>query len=307
MDFRKIARIFIIAFALLNIYLIVGIVERQDIQYTSSQPTEEDVYENISESNIALPDLDGTDMESEEVYSLQINATNLLEKEMEANERYSGTLNEEDVYYVSFPSNPIELAGTPADGFTDADFETVKEFVLSDQVMFGEEYTYSRYDTSGRRFVFYQVVDGVPIADGTSELSLFVNESGNVISYQQTLAGPASRQGNPLQLINGARAIEILFLNNEIRQGSEVQKPTLTYRRALHLEDLSMYSPIWIVNIDHSSERNTYRVDAVNGTIIRQSTPSPGSQSPNNSEEPTEEGEEEPDVDEIEDSDGESE
>lgn len=307
MDFRKIARIFIIAFALLNIYLIVGIVERQDIQYTTSQLTEEDVYDNISESNIALPDLEGTDMESEEVYSLQINAEPLLENEIEANENHSGTLNDEGVYYVSFPSNPIELEGTPTDGFTEADFETVKEYVLSDQVMFGEEYTYSRYDISGRRFVFYQVVDGLPIADGTSELSLFVNENGDVISYQQTLAGPASRQGNPLQLINGGRAIEILFLNNEIRQGSEVQKPILTYRRALHLEDLSMYSPIWIVNVDHSSERNTYRVDAVNGTIIRQSTPSSGPQNPNDPAELTGEGEEEPEADEIGNSDAESE
>src|SRR5699024_4700975 len=43
-----------------------------------------------------------------------------------------------------------------------------------------------------------------------------------------------------------------------------------TYRRALHLEDLSMYSPVWLVEVERSSERNLFRVDAVNGTIIKQ-------------------------------------
>jgi len=275
MDFKKIARIFIIAFALLNIYLIVNIVERQDIRHTSSQPTEQNVVASIEASNIELPDLSGTETEAEEVYSLQVNAHDLLAEEMEGSDNFSGTLNDDGSYYASFPSTPIELEGNPADGFTSEDYDQVEEVVASDEMMFGEEYTFSHYDASSRRFVFYQVVDGLPIADGTSEIALFVNDQGEIYSYQQTYAGPVSRQGEPLDLINGTRAIEILFLNNEIRQGSEVQKPILTYRRALYLEDLSMYSPVWLVNIDHSSERNTFRVDAVNGTIIRQSTSPP--------------------------------
>lgn len=295
MDFKKIARIFIWAFALLNIYLLIGVYERQDIQNISSQPTG-DALTNILAADIDLPEnLSATDIEDEEVYSIQINEEALLENEMKSSDIHTGTINAEGAYYKSFPSNPIVLEGTPADGYTDNDVKDVKQFVLSEQVMFGEEYSYNRFDAEGSRFVFYQEIDGIPIMDGTSEISLFVNEEGNVISYEQTYAGQGTRQGRALDLINGTRAIEILFLNNEIRQGSTVELPILTYRRALHLEDLSMYSPVWIVNVDHSSERNTFRVDAVNGTIIRQSTPV---QSENNGEE-TEaetENEEEPET-----------
>ena len=160
--------------------------------------------------------------------------------------------------------------------FTNEDLSLIQNYVLSDDVMFGQAYTFNGFNQEGNRFVFYQEIDGLPITDGTSEISLFLNAEGDVISHQQTYAGPATRQGDPLTLINGTRAIEILFLNNEIRQGSKVFTPTLAYRRALHLEDLSMYSPFWIVEIEHASERNTFRVDAVNGTIIRQSsTPTP--------------------------------
>src|SRR5699024_563577 len=173
-------------------------------------------------------------------------------------------------YYESFPSNPIELEGNPAEGFLEEDYELISEFILSDEVMYGSEYHFVRYDEEGRRFIYNQFVDGIPIEDGTSEISLFVNDTGEIYAYEQTYAGPSTRQGDALELIDATRAIEVLFLNNEILQGSKIGTPLLSYQRALHLEDLSMYSPIWLIDIETSSEINTYRVDAVNGTIIKQ-------------------------------------
>mgnify|MGYP001049299351 CR=1 FL=1 len=271
MDFKKIARIFILTFALLNIYLLISIFGRQDIQYTSSEPTTNDNITNMEELDIELPDLEGMAMQEEEIFPLQINTHHLLADEVKKNDQLTGSLNkDETIYYESFPSNPIKLEGNPIEGFTDEDYDLLKEFVLSDRVMFGLEYHFAGYDEEGKRFMFNQLVDDIPIADGTSEISLYVNETGEIYSYEQTYAGPATRQGNALELIEAMRAIEVLFLNNEIRQDSVVHKPSLSYRRALHLEDLSMYSPVWIVEVDRSSERNTFRVDAVSGTIIKQ-------------------------------------
>lgn len=287
MDFKRIARIFIIAFGLLNIYLVIGVVERQDIQNISSRPSS-DTLTNIEASDIDLPEnLSATEIEDQDVYSLQINTDPLLENEVEESDTHTGTIAETGAYYESFPSNPIVLEGNSVDGYTEEDLNAVRSFVASDRVLFGEEYVFNRFDVEENRFVFYQEVDGIPIADGTSEVSLFVNDEGNIISFEQTYAGPATRQGSPLQLINGTRAIEVLFLNNEIRQGSTVQLPILTYRRALHLEDLSMYSPAWVVNVEHASERNTFRVDAVNGTIIRQPVAAPTEENEEEADEAT--------------------
>lgn len=283
MDFKRIANVFILAFGLLNVYLIVSIVGRVDIQDTSTQPNNEDLIASLSSSNITLPDLEATEVEGREVYSLQMNTHELLETILEESDDLSGTIDDDGVYYESFPSNPIVLDGTPSEGFTDDDMAIVQDFVLSENVMFGEEYGTGQYDEAGRRFVFFQTIDGVPITDGTSEIALYVNEAGEIFAFQQTYAGPETRQGTPLRLINGQRAIEMLFLNNEIRQGSEILQPQLTYRRALHLEDLSMYSPAWLVQIDYASERSTFRVDAVSGTIIRQ--PVTSSDRPENSSE----------------------
>lgn len=279
LDFKRIARIFIIAFGLLNLYLINGIVEREDVQNVSTQPMDSSILSSMSSSNITLPEnLADTSIEDENIYPLQINMHNFLENALEESELNTGTLDDEGIYYTSFPSNRIELEGNPREGYTEKDIERISNFVASEVVLFGEDYRYYRYEQEGNRFFFYQEIDGIPIADGTSEVILFADSEGDIISYQQTYAGPATRQGDPLNIISGTRAVEILFLNNEIRQGSTVRMPTLAYRRALHLEDLSMYSPIWVIVVEYASERNTFRVDAVNGTIIRQvsSTPTDG-------------------------------
>lgn len=290
MDFKRIARIFIIAFGLLNLYLINGIVVREDLQNVSTQPSDSSIIANMASSDIALPDdLSEVSAEDEEIYSLQINNDDLLEEAIEASENRNGTINEDGMYYTSFPSNPIELDGNPEDGYTDQDFNRIINFVQDENVLFGEEYTFNRYDAENNRFVFYQEVDGLPIADGTSEVILFADSEGNIISFQQTYAGNASRQGESLTLISGTRAIEILFLNNEIRQGSTIEMPMLVYRRALYLEDLSMYSPVWHVVVNYASERNTFRVDAVNGTIIRQATPTPSETDSESSEDENDE------------------
>ena len=92
MDFKRIARIFILAFGFLNIYLFIGVVERQDTQNISSQPTS-DILANIGDSNIELPgNLSSTDADNLEVYSLQVNENTFLRDASRASETPVGTV-----------------------------------------------------------------------------------------------------------------------------------------------------------------------------------------------------------------------
>lgn len=270
MDFKKIAHIFMVAFLFLNLYLIYGILERKDIQHTSSSEESNNVIENMKEMDIILPDdIDDLEIKNKEVFSIQVDSHELMKNKIEDSDRYSGVLNEEGIYYVSFPSSPLELEGNPSEGFIKEDYQLIRDYMATSQVMFGSEYNNLQYDEQGKRFVLYQHVDELPIIDGSSEISFFVNQEGEIYAFQQSYAGPVSRQGNPLNLIDGKRAIELLFINNEIREGFEIKKPVLAYHRALHLEDLTMYSPVWSIDVVRSSERDNFRVDAVNGTIIK--------------------------------------
>jgi len=265
MDFKKIENIFLITFLLLNIYLLVSYFNRNDIQQATSTLGQVNLIREMEQIGIELPTLQE---EERDVFYVQADSNQLLEDNVDQLENQAGSVAEDGSLYTSILSDPIELEGSPEEGFTEGDYAELNDFVFNGSVLFGEEYVYFRYDRSQNRFIYTQEVEGMPVADGTSEISLFYGRDGNVISYQQTYAGPMMPQGSTQSIITDKQAIEILFQNNEISSNSTVSQPILSYYRTLHLEDLSMYGPVWFVPVRDSSGERILRVDALERTII---------------------------------------
>ncbi|MCC5896060.1 MAG: two-component system regulatory protein YycI [Alkalibacterium sp.] len=265
MDFKKIENIFLITFLFLNIYLLIGFLNRSDLQYASTAPDQVNLIREMEQIGIELPTLNE---EQQNVFYVQADRNNLLEENSNQLENQAGSIAQDGTLYTSILSDPIEIEGNPDDGFTEADYTRLDEFIESGAVLFGSEYVYLRYDNAENRFVFAQQVEGIPVADGTSEISLFYGSDGNIISYQQSYAGPMTTQGSPLEVITDRQAIEILFQNNQISSNSIVKQPILSYQRTLHLEDLSMYGPIWYIPVVDASGEQVLRVDAFERSII---------------------------------------
>lgn len=257
--------IFIVAFLLLNVFLIYSYFNRFDLQYASTTNNQIDVLNVMEETGIELPEFENSEPT---VFSMQTNQHNLLQEEAGGLPDQAGSVGEDGSYYTSFLSDPIGLEGNMQEGFTENDIATLNSFVESSQVLFGDQYEYGWIDQEDSRIIYYQTVDGYPVADGTSEISLYVDSDGNVFSYHQTFAGPMNEQGTPLDIISDQEAVELLFQNNEIPSNSTVESPILSYHRMLYLEDLSMYSPVWIVPVETSNGITRYRVNATNGQII---------------------------------------
>lgn len=273
MDFKKIENIFLLAFVLLNIYLLVSFISRTDLQYATTNPTQDftsDMRDRGIEYPQTLPEVES------EVYYMQADANILLEENAESLKNQAGSVDSEGTLYTSILTDPIELEGNPEDGFTEADRTLLDEFVNSSSVLFGDQYKYLRYDREGSRFIYSQMVNGIPVGDGTSEISFIYGSDGDIISYQQTYAGPMKEQGSD-ELITAERAIEILFQNNELESGSKVETPILAYQRTLNLENLSMYGPIWLIPVTNSNDSEVFRVDAIdtNGRILSDPTNKP--------------------------------
>src|SRR5699024_2326541 len=119
---------------------------------------------------------------------------------------------------------------------------------------------------------FAQIANNIPIADGTSEIIFHLNNKKEVISYDQTYAGPVTVQGESRNLITDKNAVEILYQNDEIPANATVKKPVLTYSKTLSLQKLSMYAPVWYIQIINSGNTEFKRVDALSGSIIRSNT-----------------------------------
>lgn len=265
MDFKKIENIFLITFLLLNIYLLVSYFNRTDIQQATSAPGQVNLIREMEQISIDLPTLTE---EEREVFYVQADNNRMLEENVDQLENQAGSVAEDGSLYTSILSDPIEIEGTPDDGFTEEDYAKLDAFIQSGSVLFGEDYAYMRYDRGQNRFVYAQEVEGIPVADGTSEISLFYGSDGNIISYQQTYAGPMIPQGTTQSIITDRQAIEVLFQNGEISSNSVVGQPILSYYRTLHLEDLSMYGPVWYVPIRDAGGESVRRVDALERTII---------------------------------------
>lgn len=269
MDFKKIENIFLMTFMLLNIYLLISFLNRSDLQHASTAPDQINLMREMEQIGIDLPNLTE---EVREVYYVQADRNNLLEENSDQLENQAGSIAQDGSLYTSILSDPIEIEGNPDDGFTAADYDVLDEFITSGAVLFGSEYTFLRYDKSENRFVYAQIVEGIPVADGTSEISLFYGSDGKIISYQQSYAGPMTTQGSPMEIITDRQAVEVLFQNNAISSNTTVRQPILSYQRTLHLEDLSMYGPIWYIPVIDAGGERVLRVDAIERTIITEPT-----------------------------------
>lgn len=281
MNFKRVEIILIIAFLLVDIFLLITFFNRADINYATNGNETINLVQEMQSQGIDLPPL------MDEVIELpyvQADAHNLLEENADQLSDQTGTVNQNGSLYSSILSNPIVLSGEET--LTEEDRSRLDAFMGSGQVLFGENYSFFQYRPAQQVIIYNQSVEGVQIADGTSSVILYLDSSGQVISYEQTYAGPVSEQGSSLTLITDETALELLYQNNEIPGGAAVSAPTLTYYRTLTLEDLSMYAPVWYIEIETNSGTESIRVDAVNGSII---TDLPVDPAPSNASEEDEE------------------
>lgn len=272
MDFRKVETIFIIAFVILNIYLFNSFTNRSNLHQTTSFVDPVDMVDRINQSDIELPTFEEVNYE---VHAIQADNNDILAEMATSLEGQAGSISSDGSYYTSFLTNPIELEGNRDDGFTEEDINEIKAFINSDRVILGEEYSYGEYDMEGSQFLFYHNINGIPIMDGTSQISLFTDSNSDIFSYHQLYAGTTIEQGEEQETITDLDAVKILFQNNDIPPGSVVEEPILSYHRTLQLEDLSMYTPVWVVRIQTTSGNETLRVHALNESIIRESVDLP--------------------------------
>ncbi|MER2295199.1 MAG: two-component system regulatory protein YycI [Desemzia incerta] len=267
MDFKKIEIIFIVTFLVLNGYLLYRVLDNYENDFTGNAATQINLVQEMKDENIDLPDFED---EEHDVPYVQAAANNLLEENAEQLTKQTGVIEDNGSLYASILSDPIQLS--EGEELTTKDIATLSEFVLSDAILFGDEYQFIRYVPSTRQIIYGQVANNIPIVDGTSNIIFHLNGKKEIISYEQTYAGPVTVQGQSRKLITDQDAVEILYQNSEVPSGAKVRKPLLIYNRTLSLEDLSMYVPVWLVEVVTSTDTIIKKVDAVNGNVIQEAT-----------------------------------
>ncbi|WP_192987933.1 two-component system regulatory protein YycI [Carnobacterium mobile] len=267
MDFKRIETILVLTFLALNIFLLSTYFDKNyNDFYQNSSNSELNFVDEMNKSNIKLPVFQN---EKNKVPYIQAETNELLTENHNQLSNQTGVIEENGSIYSSILSNPIVLSEDK--NLTSKDIEKLNDFVKSDQVLFGSEYQFFRYLKSNQQIVYVQIANNIPITDGTSEIVFHLDSNKKVISYEQNYAGPVTVQGDSRELITDKNAVDILYQNNEISADITVKKPILSYYRTLNLEELSMYAPVWYVEVVSSTDTQVKRVDAINGSILKSS------------------------------------
>jgi len=268
MDFRRIKIIFIITFAALNIYLLSVLLEKNATTLSfGSESTTLNIEEAMKADDIAFPSL-STDQEKIPLLKTDKGAT----LEADQSKLVNQTTVFEDGVLFSTLSEPIPLEIDAEDSVI-VDRTPITDFILQGNVLYGTEYKFLTYLPLKRQLVYAQVANTIPIGDNTGSITFNLDPDYEVISYEQTFAGKAEVQGNSRTVISQKRAVEALYLNNQIPANSTVRTVQLTYYRTLSLSDMDIYSPMWYIEIEiENAPVEIRRVDALTGSIITTSS-----------------------------------
>lgn len=265
MDYKRVQIILIITFSILNLYLLTVFLEKDDAFNFGDSSTTVNLEEGLRNDNIQSPELS---RENEEIAVIKTDKNMFLREH--ASSLKNQTTRMDSNLLFSILSEPIEL-----------DFETkgltltnrlkpLQEFKDSGNVLEGTKYDFISYQELNQRIYYVQhSEDGIPIADGTATLVFHVNADHEVVSYEQTYAGDSETQGRLRTVISEQKAVESLYLNNQIPDDSTIRLLTLSYYQTLSLKDMNIYSPMWYVEIVRENVGiQVKRVDALTGSII---------------------------------------
>ena len=268
MDFRRIKIIFIITFAALNIYLLSVLLEKNATTLSfGSESTTLNIEEAMKADDISFPTL-STDQEK--IPLLKTDKGGSLETDQ--SKLVNQTTVFEDGVLFSTLSEPIPLE-IDAEELAIVDRTPITDFILQGNVLNGAEYSFLTYLPLRRQLVYAQVANNIPIGDSTGSITFNLDPDYEVISFEQTFAGEAEVQGNSRTVISQKRAVEALYLNNQIPANSTVRAVQLTYYRTLSLSDMDIYSPMWYIELEiKNAPVEIRRVDALTGSIITTSS-----------------------------------
>jgi regulatory protein YycI of two-component signal transduction system YycFG len=273
LNFKKVEIIFILAFLILNVFLINIFVNKYVSTASQSIDNREvDIVTEFEAKNIQYDEI------SDEVLRIPfIRALNTTVDEEDVVDVTEDTQSIEvnENHILSQINTPIQLEGvdvdTPAGDLSDSALASLNQF-MNNEVFQGSQYRFVSYDKAASEVTYMQeTASGAVIADGTGEIVFQVNDDFAVYAYDQTITGGTAIQGDERTVISEKQALENAYLNNGIPEDSTIVRTFLSYRVTLVLEDMTLYHPVWTLLI-RTNEDTTQRVfvDGINGAIMTQ-------------------------------------
>jgi len=273
MNFRRIEYLFIIAFLLLDVFLVYVFAgknmpvlesgtESSNVNIVQEMQADEiTASSDFSENSEELPMVAG------EVDSLSQQPTHNIASVSTDDSGKRTFVQLVDPVYLPLQGDTANSTQPLSD-----EAKAVVDGLLKDgTVVNGEDYQFIMYDDT-KNGIYYgcQTSMGHPVVDETAQLIFHLNDQGEVVSYEQTHVSNIIVQGDNRSLISQQEAVENLYLSNGIPAKSKIVDVSLGYQNTLTEENTILYRPVWRILIKKPDNTLTAEiVDGINGSIVQ--------------------------------------
>lgn len=137
---------------------------------------------------------------------------------------------------------------------------------LRGKVLAGDQYRLWSRNTEENTITYYQQLDEKLFYKNINgELTFYLNDKNEVISYRQTILEDIEELSEEVKLLQPLKALETLYENGDLSYGDKITKVELGYYTLVHLASSQVLTPAWrfVVN-----EEEDFYVNAFEGQII---------------------------------------
>lgn len=259
LDWSRIKSIFIVAFLILNLYLIVEFYKT----YHSSQydyMSETSIENKLKTDEIEYEDLP-KNIKSDKYMSAEPKkfTKEELEKVMDTILRGQDIKIYDETTIVSNFQEPFKLKEK-------TDLAELRS-IVKNNVLYSEEYELWELDEDKNVITFYQVFDNKMLyKNPNGELIFELNDENEIIRYKQTLLENFEELSEEDNIFQPLKAIETLYNKGHLEFGSKITKVELGYYTytLVHLTSSQVLTPVWRFVID---EKDSLFVNAIDGQI----------------------------------------
>ncbi|SDH90433.1 Two-component signal transduction system YycFG, regulatory protein YycI [Alteribacillus persepolensis] len=252
MDWSRTKMIFIVAFLLLNAFLLYQLIEKKNASELNVR-AQATVRERLANMNVQV---------TENLPDERSEISHIVGKSVDIQEEVTDKVGEENVHAISDKFIEVKLE-EPFEVSSDVT-EDVTQF-MNEYVWNAEEYTYDRWNSNDRQMFFNQMYEEQTVYTyGDDQLVLFFNEDNEIESYVQSYL-IFDEEGKAKDMLPPYRAIDVLLRENILSFNDYVSKVNLGYHSLFSSEgEDQVFAPMYRIEIN---EEKTYLIHAIDGSI----------------------------------------
>lgn len=259
LDWNKTKTIFIIVFAILNVFLYSQYLNRYIDSKEVEVLGETSIEERLKAENILYESI--PENTTKETYVSGNVRVYVKEKLKPMDNQLFEVLNKSKL--VSIFEKPVPLGSIE-------DTSNMRKFV-DDHVLDGSSYELFTVDEKEKTATFFQTINKRQIFfNQNALLTIYWNEENEVYKYEQTGFDELEDNFDQTEdLLPDERAVEVLYQRNLLKPNSTITMISLGYSTLVELTETQVFAPTWRVRVElQDGTIEDYFVNAVEGKII---------------------------------------